>query len=110
MIGHSDIARLAEYERRAAQQAEAKAWPEGVIARYLTVGGATVDITYSTKSGLLTNACTGCSIAEHTNTNGAVTDSPEEEQARVEECLPIARRWAQEHAETCRALPRPAVT
>ncbi len=81
----------------------------GVIARYLTVGGATVDITYSTKSGLLAGACTGCGSTEHTNTNGAFSDSPEEEQARVEEWLPHAKRDAQAHAEKCRALPRPEV-
>ncbi|MFI6854513.1 hypothetical protein [Streptomyces sp. NPDC050416] len=92
----------------------AEPWPEGVIARYLTVAGASlaredlaVDITYSTKSGLITNTCAGCGSTEHTNTDGSFADSPEAEQARVEQWLPQAKRDAQSHAETCRALPRP---
>lgn len=94
MIGGSDIARLDAYERQARQQAEANVWPEGVIARYLTVGGALIDILdnedaarwrYDTK-------CTGCPYKNAFTSEDA------------------AHRDAQAHAEKCRALPRPAVT
>ncbi|MGW7786021.1 hypothetical protein [Streptomyces tricolor] len=66
-------------------------WPDGVIARYLTVAGATVDLRdnedaarwrYDTK-------CTGC---------------PHKDAFTAEE---YAHHDAQAHAERCRALPRP---
>ncbi|MCT2591124.1 hypothetical protein LHJ74_14605 [Streptomyces sp. N2-109] len=68
-------------------------WPEGVVARYLNLGGAPVDVTdlggdlylrYEMK-------CRGC----------PETDTTEHE--------PTAHRWAQRHADTCRAMPRPSV-
>lgn len=84
-------------------------WPEGVIARYLTVAGATVDITYTSHSGLILAKCTGelCGWTERTSTGGMVYDPPEKESARVEEYLPGNQLYAQAHAEKCRALPRP---
>lgn len=86
------------------------AWPDGVIARYLTVAGATVDITYDSHRGLLNATCTGCDWVDRTSTGGFLSDTPEQEQARVEETLPESRVVAQAHAERCRALPRPAGT
>jgi hypothetical protein len=85
-------------------------WAEGVIARYLTVAGATVDITYASHSGLIVATCTGCGNVERTNTGGLLTDPPEKEDARIEKALPESRELAQAHASECRALPRPAVT
>lgn len=68
-------------------------WPEGIIARYLTVGGATVGITVETAdpaNPLYVPRCGGCgTTAPH---------DLDEYDARI---------WAQTHAETCRALPRP---
>lgn len=65
-------------------------WEAGVIARYLTVGGATVDLT---GGGHATRyRCTGC---------GDGTDIGGNEGR--------AREIAQGHAEKCRALPRPGV-
>lgn len=94
MIGGSDIRRVSEMERQARQQAEPEAWPEGVIARYLTVVGATVDLTTDGTSRDYIDAtdCTGCGWH-----NGYTTTK-------------AARYEAQVHAEKCRALPRPAVT
>jgi TPP-dependent indolepyruvate ferredoxin oxidoreductase alpha subunit len=73
-------------------------WPEGVIARYLTVGGvadpnATVDITDKGEDTYwrYDTACAGCPHAD------MFTD------------LDDARDDAQAHAERCRALPRPEV-
>jgi hypothetical protein len=64
-------------------------WPDGVIARYLTVAGATVDVRGGGDHASMT--CLGCdegyaSFGEHRT-----------------------RELAQGHAEKCRALPRPAV-
>ncbi|MGW3272554.1 hypothetical protein ACWDFH_13920 [Streptomyces kronopolitis] len=68
------------------------AWPEGVIARYLALGGATVDITDTGEESYwrYEAACTGCPATEVANFEGFV------------------RTWVQAHAEKCRAMPRPA--
>ena len=84
-------------------------WSDGLIARYLTVAGATVDITYASHSGLLAATCTGCGDVERTDTGGLLSDPPEKEDARIEKALPESRELAQAHAEKCRALPHPAV-
>ncbi|MDC0768381.1 hypothetical protein [Streptomyces sp. HD] len=72
------------------------AWPEGVIARYLTHAAEllhdaelTVDVTYGDAKSTAT--CRGCgdcwsNDSYYTNT---------------------VKNWAQQHAEKCRALPRP---
>ncbi|ETK36095.1 hypothetical protein [Microbispora sp. ATCC PTA-5024] len=74
------------------------AWPEGVIARYLTVGGATVDIRVEKddcgEGDDHVAACTGC-----TSTFGS-SKSDWNLQFMV-------RPWAQSHAEKCRAMPKP---
>ncbi|MFJ8855118.1 hypothetical protein [Streptomyces sp. NPDC102437] len=62
-------------------------WPEGVIARYLTLAGATVDVTGGGDS--TGYRCTGCPYGSG--------------QWRED----IAHGHAQGHAETCRGLPRP---
>jgi O-succinylbenzoate synthase len=88
----------------------ATAWPEGVIARYLTVAGATVDITDDSRRGYIVATCTGerCGWRERTSIDGYVYDTPEETQARIEEWLPSNQEEAQAHAEKCRAMPKPA--
>jgi hypothetical protein len=68
----------------------APAWPEGVIARYLTVGGATVDLTPGVKDHVA-HRCTGCGKGSSAFGNFEVN----------------AREYAQSHAEVCRALPKP---
>lgn len=85
------------------------AWPEGVIARYLTIGGATVDIEHDTlyaddaKPNVSSAKCGGCpaysntewaSRADRFDNGSSWADSD-------------ARAWAQSHAETCRAMPKP---
>lgn len=74
----------------------AQPWPEGAVARYLTVAGATVDITNSGKPDDHRHytRCTGC----HYGRNRSWVNED------------IAHQNAQAHAEKCRALPRPAVT
>lgn len=68
-------------------------WPQGVIARYATVGGATVDLFQDgTSRGYIdSTTCLGCDWREGWTK------------------LEFARQEAQAHAEKCRALPRPAV-
>ncbi len=71
------------------QTPAAAPWEPGVIARYLTVAGATVDVRGGGDSASMT--CLGCG---------------ESYSAFVER---RTRELAQGHAEKCRALPRPAV-
>ena len=95
------------------------AWPNGVIARYLTVGGATVDLTVeqvrhtfpdgiSGTRGLTLATCTGCSTTSEfphwqtrKGTYGGSWDEDIPEKANTD-----ARERAQAHAETCRAMPQ----
>jgi hypothetical protein len=107
----------------------AQPWPEGVVARYVTVAGATVDITATTEPDepyqhtylngakgspqeciklKLVAECQGCKDHDETEYDGLfatvmdrVLQSPYGRNAQ---------RWAQAHASECRALPRPAVT
>ncbi|WP_275463768.1 hypothetical protein [Streptomyces noursei] len=94
-------------------------WPEGVIARYLTVGGATIDLThgnrdYPTDDGIGENrnhtsaACTGCPAAEEFSHWRVVKRMTFDDRVRNPEAADRdARDWAQCHAETCRAMPGP---
>lgn len=70
----------------------ATAWPENVIARYLTLANATVDLIRTNDSSpdyIDRGHCTGC--------GHSISWMREE----------YGREQAQSHAETCRALPRP---
>ncbi|MEU1088926.1 hypothetical protein ABZ401_19185 [Streptomyces sp. NPDC005892] len=93
-------------------------WPEGVIARYLTVGGATVDIaqtTRITRAGTtstntvgdltLTTRCSGCADSDQGVYEGLYLDLVEPVLANGYSA--DIRDWAQAHAETCRAMPKP---
>lgn len=80
------------------------AWPEGVIARYLTVGGATVDVRHDyTSTCDLT--CGGCTEVERAHGYTGLRNPTVEQQDHA--AISEARQWAQEHAERCRAMPRP---
>lgn len=75
-----------------AQSAQSPDWPADVDARYLTVGGATVDLTFCNVTSYTRDAdavCRGC---------GAVYAIDSEH---------VTRLWAQHHAEHCRAMPHP---
>ncbi|MGW6946156.1 hypothetical protein ACWGHD_04435 [Streptomyces xanthophaeus] len=70
----------------------AAAWPKNVIARYLTLANATVDLIKTNDDSpayIDGGHCTGC--------GHSITWMGEE----------FGRREAQAHAATCRALPRP---
>lgn len=68
-------------------------WPEGVIARYLTTTGATVDVAerVGETHWPWVSTCQGCT------------------QGHEDRYDSHAHEWAQAHAERCRALPRPEV-
>ena len=100
-------------------QTATAAWPEGVIARYITVGGATVDLTHrltlppDPEPFATLATCTGCPASEersHYRTyygaGGFLRDAKEEHEAEAADA--DARAWAQSHAETCRAMPKPS--
>lgn len=89
----------------------ANTWPKSVIARYLTEAGrifgdptATVDLVEQTDR--IIGRCTACPercdvrfgdpMYAGTRTQGEATRQ--------------AGTWAQEHAEKCRALPKPGVS
>ncbi|MGW2680914.1 hypothetical protein [Streptomyces sp. NPDC001436] len=87
-----------------------------LIARYLTVGTATVEITESgprDDNGLAADTistCTGCHTVETDRWNTtsysysdepihrSVTEAASNAEAR-------SRQWAQRHAKSCRAMP-----
>ena len=83
-----------------ARTAESTDWPEGVIARYLTVGGATVDIE-TQQEGWRSDHwfCRGCSATSRGAYTGPFGDPF---------TLSDIREQAQSHAETCRAMPKPS--
>ncbi|MEU1293038.1 hypothetical protein ABZ439_11490 [Streptomyces sp. NPDC005840] len=75
-------------------------WPEDVIARYLTVGGATVDTVETSKA--LISTCCGCHARDVDYFDPMCSGQRMEDYTRGQ-----ANAWAQAHAEKCRALPRP---
>jgi hypothetical protein len=93
------------------------AWPEGVIARYLTKASeitgdlsTTVDVSEEeaedAKDEGYRAACQGCGT--HTLYNlGRTVLTLKHEFVSAADGERLAREWAQSHAETCRALPRP---
>lgn len=91
-------------------------WPDGVIARYLTVGSATVDLT--SQLNVMTPpepfatlaACSGCPASKEFSHWRLVwqLEGGQAEEHHPAAAVTDARAWAQSHAGTCRAMPRPA--
>lgn len=103
---------------------QTNAWPENVIARYLTVAGSSlgrddiaVDITCTQTAHekgrdgeevgdiTLIAQCSGCFDRDESTCEGLYLNL-------VEPVLKTfygdhSREWAQAHAETCRAIPKP---
>lgn len=67
-------------------------WPENVTARFLTIGGATVDLLAADKWNPAQALCLGCGTSNRDGGPGSIDP----------------KRWAQTHAETCRAIPKPS--
>lgn len=114
-----------------AESVPSATWPEGVVARYVTVGGATVDIAtphverqvgghaiVPIGDGLtvqkkpetvidvtITARCSACPGIDESTYLGlypfALDGMVDSHYGRE------ARQWAQAHAEKCRAVPRP---
>lgn len=91
------LARREREQQPERQQQATPPWPAGVIARYLTVGGSTVDISFVEGRMVICEAdCLGCGGSDWIG----VWESPVNNE---DGC----RAWAQGHASTCRAMPRP---
>ena len=123
-----------KHDPRTSGQPNTEPWPEGVVARYLTVGGATVDVSarhtsYEVGEHGMKSLGNGLSVPVRPETlidltiTAQCTGCPDHQVFENERLYPMAldritegpygrqaTRWAQAHAETCRALPRPAVT
>jgi hypothetical protein len=97
---------------RTAQSTE---WPEGVIARYLTLGGATADVLDGTspwRSGVghnLSAACTGelCDWTSHGPEFWFEAGETSMDYVPYRDAVARLRADAQAHAEKCRAMLRP---
>jgi hypothetical protein len=93
------------------QTAQSAAWPEGVVARYVTLAGATVDVSHDmsliqdTEPNLSIARCGGenCDASHHERWTDYGYRSDDGSRGADRE----VGKWAQAHAETCRALPRP---
>ncbi|MEU0659594.1 hypothetical protein [Streptomyces lavendulocolor] len=93
------------------------AWPEGVLARYLTkaseiTGDLSMTVDVSEKEaedpedeGYLA-ACRGCNASTLYNLDLTVF-ALKREHVSAADGERLAREWAQSHAETCRAMTRP---
>lgn len=93
----------------------ASEWPEGVIARYLTVGGATADVidvvtdSVGFEKHVLSARCTGEACPWEVGELGMrvyyVGPDDDPHQYRADRYNMQAQ--AQRHAEKCRAMSRP---
>lgn len=90
---------------------EQQPWPDAVIARYRTVGGALVDVSHDmsliqdTEPNLSIARCGGenCDASHHQPWADFAYRADNGSKGADRE----VGKWAQAHAETCRALPRP---
>lgn len=72
-----------------------------IVARYLTVGGADVEIRDTSSSTIRFEAdCSGCRAEESWG-----SDLNPHYPGTTDRFLAAGRTWAQEHAEKCRAMP-----
>jgi hypothetical protein len=94
-------------------------WTPGVIARYLTVGGATVDLTehpaathVPAQSVAECRGCPATKVIDWTikSWDESVGDYDDERDPDGASYTADARDWAQAHASTCRAMVMPEVT
>ena len=86
------------------QNPTATDWPDGVIARYLTVGGARVNI-HPGSDGSCESVCAGCGARE--SSSGFTHNVSATPGMRRELAVREAKSWSQGHAEVCCAVPQP---
>ncbi|MFJ4329111.1 hypothetical protein ACIP3A_39210 [Streptomyces tricolor] len=97
------------------QEPSSQKFPKA-IARYLTVGTATVEITETGPrdddgfAATTVSSCTGCPASDTQSWNTVSYSFSNEEIHRsvteaAENAEVRARDWAQKHAEKCRAMP-----
>lgn len=91
------------------RQAQRAAEPV-LVAKYLTVGGATVDITQvnDLDEPLHHASCTGCGTY-HNEVWGLGYYAGNRHSA-AQGALHDTRTWTQDHASACRAMPMPEAT
>ena len=100
--------------------AQTTTWPEGVVARYLTIAGAAlrdpnlcVEVTEH-EDDYDTARCAAChAIARYSMDSARYAAKRRDGSSGPTLLLPdepsrLAWEWAQAHAEMCRAMPRPA--
>ncbi|OKI14220.1 hypothetical protein [Streptomyces sp. CB03911] len=80
-------------------------WPADIIARYLTVANAHVDINPIEHSTSHSATCHGCKAKQLLT--GAGLDGYYTAEYITKKTEQDARHWAQTHASTCRAIPKP---
>ncbi|MEU3045103.1 hypothetical protein ABZ705_01010 [Streptomyces sp. NPDC006984] len=89
-------------------------WPEGVIARYLTAAGAALadpaictDVIANDDDYDSARCVCGSTASYDMDTARLIAEPDGDSFCLPDEPSVLAWRWAREHAETCRALPRP---
>lgn len=96
--------------------------PGNVIGQYLTIGGAIVDLieeceyTHVNVPTQTKALCRGCGDSHREEwgwdfwANERGEEQPDSYQQHGGQATPMARAWAQAHADTCRALPQPGAS
>lgn len=87
---------------------QAEPWPEGVVARYLNLAGAYVDVvaTFVYNEDPVEVLCRGCGRDRRVSVSFNFPSDLDDARVKAVEG---AQREAQEHAESCRAMTKPEV-
>lgn len=98
---------LAKPERWAVDVRQQQAWPDGVEARYLTVGGATVDITTEDTSDDPAVPYKAEATCTATLCDWRQADYADRHHGNFDRARHLIKQAAQDHASTCRAMAKP---
>lgn len=81
-------------------------WPAGTLARFLTAGYGTVDVSRVEGTVYSVAVCSGCleTRKAYRTSEGCLGGR----SFAVERNESVAKTWAQDHADRCRAMPKPA--
>lgn len=80
-------------------------WPDETLARFLTAGFGTVDVSRIEGTVYSAAVCCGCLEGHQANKFGEGCLGGRE--WAVERNESVAKTWAQDHAAQCRAMPKP---
>lgn len=81
-------------------------WSADVLARYLTAGGAHIDLVEVTDA--IEAICPACPTPQSNRHPFDQTAYEHGETRDWVKAVEAVAEWAQAHAATCRAVPRPA--